>query len=65
MKPGQTAVTWIPRGASSALSDSLSPTTACLDVQYGAMSATGTRPASDAVLTTWAGRPCRSMRGTK
>ena len=32
MIPGQIALTWMPRGESSALSDSESPTTACFEV---------------------------------
>ena len=65
MKPGQMALTWMPRGESSAFSDSERPTTACFDVVYGAISATGTSPAIDAVLTMWAGRPWASIRGRK
>jgi hypothetical protein len=33
MNPGQIALTWIPRGASSTLSDSVNPTIACFEVQ--------------------------------
>ena len=32
MIPGQIALTWMPRGDSSELSDSESPTTACFEV---------------------------------
>ena len=64
MNPGQIALTRMPRWESSALSDSLRPTTACLEVAYGAVSGPGTRPSIDAVLTMWAGRPCSSIRGT-
>ena len=40
------------------------PTTPNFEAVYGAILAVGTSPASDAVLTTTAGRPWASMRGT-
>ena len=64
MTPGHSAVTWMPRGASSALSASLIPTTPNFDAQYGAIRAAGISPSPEAVLTMCAPRPWRSMRGT-
>ena len=43
--PGQTALTFTPRSAPSKRSERESPTTACLAVQSGALSGSGSRPA--------------------
>src|SRR3954452_2833134 len=43
---------------------SVSATTECLDTQYMAMPGGDSRPATDAVLTTWPSTFCSSMRGT-
>jgi len=65
MIPGQIALTWMPRFESSAFRASLNPTTPYFDAQYGAVFAEGMSPSWEAVLTTEAGRPWRSIRGTK
>ncbi len=46
-QPGQTTLTLTPRSAASARSESDSPTTACLVVEYGRLVGKGTRPARE------------------
>src|SRR4051812_50022153 len=65
MIPGHSAVTWMPRGASSALSASLIPTTPNFDAQYGAIRASGISPSPEAVLTMWAPGPGPGRRGAQ
>ena len=53
MTPGHTALTRTPWLAASARSPMLSPTMACLVVEYGTSRGLGNRPEREAVLTMW------------
>ncbi len=53
MTPGQTTLTRTPWAAASTRRPTLSPTTACLVVEYGTSRGLGTSPDSEAVLTMW------------
>src|SRR5579862_6510233 len=66
ISPGHTALTPTPAStaSSSARSDSLMASTACLEAAYGPMAGGALQAASDAVLTTWPSR-CATSAGTK